>query len=421
MSSKNSNEYYTEDFNSMINIIVLNSMGFFFFGFMIPIVARINMNASALEVGIVISMITIGFIASSTFVGIITDRTSLKKRLIVIGSLGRGSAYIVLYFAIIVNSLIFLGIGTLVLGFFAGFYWIPLDTLIAQKSSKDHRSHTYGKRESANAKGQIIGALIGFGILLGLSMITDNPFLLYSAFLLYAVANLIAGIKFFTQVDESIKFYDSPTQMNELSLESTKPPSVQFTNIMIIGLMVLCSVILFSSINHSLARPFLNVYVLENITDEISFIILAYLPSTLLATLLAPKLGKFADKIPPLLGITVAASLGAFITFLLISTTNIWVFAILLLIDLTIGLSAGLIFMNLMSRINIQHRGKVFGLASFFSNFGAAMGPILGGYVYDNIGSKAPFIISIFVELLMIPLYLVIIKILIPYAEETYD
>ena len=100
---------------------------------------------------------------------------------------------------------------------------------------------------------------------------------------------------------------------------------------------------------------------------------------------------------------------------------NIWIFAILLLIDLTIGLSAGLIFMNLMSRIKIQHRGKIFGLASFFTNLGGAIGPILGGFVYDTLGPKSPFIISIFVELFMIPLYWVIIRILIPYADESYD
>ena len=421
MVAKNNNNYYTEDFKFMVNIVIFNSMGFFFFNFLIPIVARINMNSSAMEVGIIISLITIGLIMSSTFVGFLADRTSSKRKLIMIGSFGRATAYFVIYIAIVLNSLVLLGIGTLTLGFLAGFFWIPLDTLVAQKSSKDHRSHAYGKKDSAGAKGQVIGAVIGFGIFYGLSAINANPFFLYSAFLLYGIMNLVAGILFYTKVDESITFYDDTNQTNEISIDSPNNTSTKISKIVMIGLIILSCVILLSSVNHSLARPFLNVYILENITDEMGFVILAYFPTALLATFLAPKLGKVADKIPPAIGIPILASLGALMTLLLISTTNLWVFTGLLLLDLTIGLSAGLIFINLMSRINIQHRGKIMGLSSFFSNLGQSIGPILGGFVYDILGPTSPFIISIFVELLMIPLYLLLIKILIPYAEETYS
>ena len=405
----------------MIRIVILNSMGFFFYGFLLPIVARLNMNSSATEVGIVIALLTIGLIMSSTFVGFLADRTSSKSKLIVIGSFGRAAAYFVIYIAIVVNSLTLLGIWSLTLGFLAGFFWIPLDTLVAQKSSKDHRSHAYGKRDSANSLGQIIGAIIGFAIFFGLSAINANPIFLYSAFLLYGIMNLIAGVLFYTKVDDSIKFYDDLVQTNEISLDSPNNASKTFTKIVIIGLIVLSSVILLSSINHSLARPFLNVYIIENITDEMGAVILAYFPTILLATFLAPRLGKFADKIRPAIGIPILATIGALITFLLVSTTNIWIFTCLLLIDLTIGMSAGLIFINLMSRINIQHRGKIMSLASFFTNLGGSIGPIVGGFVYDVLGSTSPFIISIFVELLLIPLYLIVVKILIPYAEETYS
>ncbi len=420
MRAKNTNDYYTEDFKFMVNIVIFNSMGFFFFNFLIPIVARINMNSSATEVGIIISLITIGLIMSSSFVGFLVDRTNSKRNLVMIGSFGRAAAYFVIYLAIVVNSLFILGIGTLILGFLAGFFWIPLDTLVAQKSSKDHRSHAYGKRDSANAIGQIIGGLVGFGIFFGLSAINANPFFLYSAFLLYGIMNLIAGVLFYTKVDETIKFYDEKVQNNNNSLESPENTSSVITKIMIIGMIILSCVILLSSVNHTLARPYLNIYILENITDEMGFVILAYFPTALFATFLAPRLGKLADKIPPAIGIPILASSGALMTWLLISTTNIWMFTGLLLVDLTIGMSAGLIFINLMSRINIKHRGKIMSLSSFFTNLGSSIGPILGGLAYDSLGSAAPFIISIFVELLIIPLYLIIIKILIPYAEESY-
>ena len=421
MAGKNTNDYYTNDFKFMVNIVIFNSMGFFFFNFLIPIVARVNMNSSATEIGIVVSLITVGLIISSSFVGFLVDRTQSKRNLIMIGSFGRATAYFIIYFAIVVNSLFILGTGTLVLGFFAGFFWIPLDTLIAQKSSKDHRSHAYGKRDSANAMGQIIGGLAGFGIFFALSAVNANPLFLYSAFFLFGIMNLIAGVLFYTKVDESIKFYSDSNQSNDLSQESPEKTSSTLTNMMIIGMFVLSCVILLSNVNHSLARPFLNVYIIENITDEMGFVILAYIPTALFATFLSPRLGKIADKIPPAVGIPVLASSGAFMTLLLISTTNLWVFTGLLLLDMTLGMSAGLIFTNLMSRINIKHRGKIMSLASFFTNLGSSIGPILGGFAYDFLGSTSPFIISIFVELMLIPLYLIVVKILLPYAEEKYD
>ena len=61
------------------------------------------------------------------------------------------------------------------------------------------------------------------------------------------------------------------------------------------------------------------------------------------------------------------------------------------------------------------------GLSSFFTSLGSAIGPILGGYVWDNFGPKAPFIISIFVELCLIPLFWVVAFLLIPHVAESFD
>ncbi|MHA1457101.1 MAG: MFS transporter, partial [Promethearchaeota archaeon] len=118
-----------------------------------------------------------------------------------------GISYFIIYIAIILNSLILLGIGTFTLGFLAGVFWVPFNTLIAEKSNKDNRSEAYGKRNSANAIGQMIGGLIGFLLLMILGLFTDNPFLLYASIPMFGIANFFAGFKFNREVDESIKFY----------------------------------------------------------------------------------------------------------------------------------------------------------------------------------------------------------------------
>ena len=421
MFSKNSEERVTPDFNSMIYIAILNSLGFFFLGFLVPVISRQNMNATGLQIGLIVSAMVIGYTLSSSFVGILTDRIKSKKRfLIFIGSIGRGISYFIFYISIIINVLIGMWIGMFALGFCAGFFWIPFDTLIAEKSNKNNRSQAFGKRDSANAIGQVVGGLVGFGILLSVRIYTENPYLLYSAILIFGISNFIAGILFLRNVDESIKFSNEENS-KDISNDKFDSSLFKVPRPMLIGLIILFLVVLLASVNGNLAKPFLNIYIIENLSNDLYIVILIYLPAGLLATFLAPKLGEIVDKLEPRMAIVILSLSGSIITWFLINTQNLFLFAILLLLDLTIAISAGLLFRNLLSRITIEHRGKILGMCSVFMNIGSIIGPILGGFVWDIFGPKAPFIISIFVELSLIPLYVIVIYLLLPHVAEKFD
>ena len=189
---------------------------------------------------------------------------------------------------------------------------------------------------------------------------------------------------------------------------------------MIFGAFFLIMILFLGSINGTIARPYLNIYIIENIQSNVNLVGWAYLPTGLLATLLAPRLGVIVDKLHPLIGITITSCLGALVTWLLINSANLLIFSILLLFDLAIVMSAGLIFQNLLSRISSEHRGKIFGVGDFFIFLGSVIGPILGGIVWDLISPQFPFIISIFVELSLIPLYLAAVYLLLPNVSEGY-
>jgi hypothetical protein len=45
---------------------------------------------------------------------------------------------------------------------------------------------------------------------------------------------------------------------------------------------------------------------------------------------------------------------------------------------------------------------------------------MIGGIVWDTISPQLPFIISIFVELSLIPLYLAAVYLLLPHMAESY-
>ena len=122
----------TPDFKPMIRIILWNSMGFFFFSFLIPYVTIQLLGASPTDLGISYSIQTIGALISTPIVGYLTDKIS-KKLLILIGSFGRATCYVLMYLGILLSSLMLFFIGMLVLGFFFGFFWTPLYTLISEK------------------------------------------------------------------------------------------------------------------------------------------------------------------------------------------------------------------------------------------------------------------------------------------------
>ncbi|MFX0076980.1 MAG: MFS transporter [Candidatus Hermodarchaeota archaeon] len=411
---------FTPDFNHMLKIVILNSLGFFYIGFLVPIIAYDQMIATPIQISLLVSFQVLGRMLSGTIAGVLTDRTTSRTKLVLMGSIGRGISYLIIFAAIILNSLLLLGMGTFILGFMAGIFWVPFNTLIAEKSNKNNRSQAYGKRDSANAIGQMFGGIIGFGLVLFLTDLTTNPLFLYASIPFYGIANFIAGLKFYKDVDESIKFSSD----NDLSHSSTQkensPNQTKFRGALLIGSIFLMSVLLLSNINGSIAKPFLNIYVIETIENDIQLVTWAYLPAGIVATLLAPKLGRVVDKLKPAIGISITSMLGALVTWLLINSGNIWIFSILLLFDLTIMIAAGLIFQNLLSRISLENRGKILGSGDFFQFLGSFIGPLLGGIVWEFLGPDYPFIISIFVELSLIPLYLVVVYYLIPHLAETY-
>ncbi|TXT65498.1 MAG: Major Facilitator Superfamily protein [Promethearchaeota archaeon] len=421
--TKTQENRYTKDFKSVINNVIFNSLGFFFLEFIIPIYASQELSATGFQIGLIFSVQTIGLIISTLFTGFLTDKVKSKTNLILLGSFGRGLAYFVLYFAIVFKSLIYMGVGTFSIGFFAGFFWIPFDTIIAEKSNKDHRSHAYGKRDSAVGKGLFIGGLLGFGILsIGIEFLPGNLFFTYSSILIYGFSNFVAGILFMNRVDESLKFSENNPNAISATHSEAKSKSPQKTDIgILVGIGFLSVVILMSNINGSLAKPFLNVYVLEKIINNTIFAMLAYIPSGIIAMFVAPKLGSGLDKISPKLGIVTISIIGAITTWCIINVDNIILFSMLLTIDTAIVNLSNLLILNLYSRITISNRGKLMGLYQFLRNGGFILGPLLGGLAVDFIDLTAPFIISIIVELCLVPFYLSSIHFIKPRLEESFE
>jgi Na+/melibiose symporter-like transporter len=284
-------------------------------------------------------------------------------------------------------------------------------------------------------KGNAVGSIISFIIFwLANLFVPENFFLVYSPLIIFAVSNVYGGIVFHLKVDEKLTFDKHIFNLFPSSIEPTivsKEPVISETPLrseksltigFFIGFSVLVLAFMTSNINQMLAYPYFQVYLVEELQVlDPTLVMIIYFPSQIISLLLAPRLGKIADKINPVLGMAFVSSLGAFVTWLIINSTSGYVFGLLLLFDSTFAWGGNLILQNILSRISKIHRGKVFGAAQWLSLLGAVLGPIIGGFVYDSIGPTAPFVISIFIELSVIPLYAIAIKALRQYMAEKVD
>ncbi|MHA1235593.1 MAG: MFS transporter, partial [Promethearchaeota archaeon] len=147
----------TPDFNSMIRITFWNGLGFIFFTFIKSYVVIYFFGGSGFDLGIIMALQPLARLFSMPLIAYLTDRAS-KKRLVLIGSVGRTIAYIFYWFSLVVNNLYLFGAGSFIQGLLVGFFWPPFYSLISEKSFK-------GSRTQALATGR--GKMIGYGFVIG--------------------------------------------------------------------------------------------------------------------------------------------------------------------------------------------------------------------------------------------------------------
>ena len=427
---KDREELVTPDFKPMLQIIFWNSLGFFFFGFLIPYATLEIMGSSGVELGFTVSANTVGGLITAPIVGYLTDKIS-KKKLVLFGSFGRGIAYIIMYFSIIFRNQYSFMFGIFFLGFSVGYFWTPLDALISQKSHKTYRATAFGARGGMIGKGNLVGSLISFAVFgLSYTFIPNITWIVYSPLLLFTFSNFYAGITFFKNTDEHLTYDDYISSLN-----NEKNPHI-FSNLdddnskeetdtknsssfkLYLGFFIFMIAFMLTSVNQTLSYPFLQGFLIENLFVQNPILIMAvYFPSEMVAQLLAPKLGVLADNLNPRITISITGSLGALITLALINSPNAWVFGILLVCDTVFAWLGMLILQNFLSRFSKTNRGKIFGIRQWVSLLGGVIGPIIGGYAWV-ISHKMPFIISIFVELSLIPLFILALYALKPFVAE---
>ena len=378
---------------SVYHSAVFCSLGFFLVRFLIPIIAYTIMGVSATEVALVFSMLTLGSAAFSPIAGKIAKR-GRRRESIALGAMVRALAYFGMTVAIFLNSIELLILNSLVWGLGAAFYRVGSDAEISERVIRDNRAEAFGRRESFSATGSIIGAFIGFSIILTIS--------LEAVFLFFAVMNVFGGL---------IVIRHRP--LLEPFKESTLLPSAKkAVGAGIIALVIAASLDTFIA---ALLSPFVEIFILHHYPGlDLSLLALVYLPAGIISGLFGAPLGKYADKRNKVKIVSGAVFVGATGMLVLAFVPAIfpatWHGLLAISILFTIGSVTGVMAYTVMSSVlGTAYEGRA---GEGFGMFEAAMGlsrfsaPLVGGLLWDFIDPVIPFLFVGMSGFLLIPIYI---------------
>lgn len=347
------------------------SMPLGFISLIFPIYAM-SFGANGLEIGLLYSIFSIISIIMRPMVGRLIDNKGRRVG-ILIG--------VFLYLLANINFLIasdlnWLLLARIIQSFGASFLWISIDTYIADISDIKNRSTNYGINGQTTNKGGFIGSFIGFYILL--NNFSDNPF--KAVFMIFSLTSFLALYFGFKDIEE--------TNYISISNDNTKLKRFKYYKQFLV-------IILIKSFIVNLTTPIFLLYLQDNITNDVFRLIFLFVPATVLSMFLPRKFGQIADSSSRekiiFMGTYLVGILQIFFPFIKSYNGFMILYIIISVVDMFYSPAYSSLIIDFVGE---DKRGNSYGLYSLASGLGAAIGPLIGAFIYENIGNHLVFYIK---------------------------
>jgi MFS transporter, DHA1 family, multidrug resistance protein len=224
------------------------------------------------------------------------------------------------------------------------------------------------------------GALYGIGWALALLSWWPLDTAVRALFLSYMALAAVAVVVAWTHVPETW---------------TVPPPQMGWQPRAVWPLMPVLLLVFPSYLCTALLRPMFVVFIHDELTQDVRLLALAFVPAVLLESVLPSRLGQLSDRWGrrPLImaGLT---WVGLSCLCLPLSAALAWMIGWWTL--KTLGLAAALPPQKaLISDLTEDAtRGTGYGLHTFATSLGSAVGPLVGGWVYDTLGHTIPFVLT---------------------------
>jgi MFS family permease len=360
--------------------------------FVLPIYGR-ELGASALEVGAFFSAFSIVPVIVRPFLGRALDRWG-RRPFLLLGLTGYAASMGLFIFA---DTTLLLTLARFVQGLGQAFLWLSAYTMVADLAAAQGRGRDFGLVDEALNRGALVGTMGGFGMMFrlgeaGLPLTRAWPWI----FGLYTLPAVIAlGIVWRGVPETKPAVEERPIQ--------SRPISPQ--------LVALMGIVFLTGASNAMVFPLLMIFLQDSLGAELAALTMAYLPAAILSSFLPSRMGRLADRLgrKPLMVVGLAG--GALASALIPHLRSLLPLAILWAVE-SVGYAASVPAERafVADIAGDDTRGTSYGLYTFAYFLGALVGPVAGGWLYDNYGHATPFYLNAAVLLLGAALVLSVLR-----------
>ena len=366
--------------------LMLGSLPLTMLPFLLPLYAK-QFGASALGIGGLFAVAQGMMVLCRPVMGWGVDRRG-RRGFCLAGLAGYAGAMGV---GALASSITSLYVAQLLNGLATACTWTAVYTLTSDLASSAAHGEALGRVDEYAHR----GALYGMGLALALLSWGALETALRALFVSYMALAALAVVVAWRQVPET---------------RTTLPPPVGRQPSTVWSLVPVLFVVFLSYLLTALLRPVFVVFLHDELTQNVRLLALAFVPAVLLESVLPSRLGYLSDRWGrrPLI-IVGLTWVGLSCLCLPLHSALVWIIAWWTL--KTLGLAAALPSQKaLISDWTAEAtRGTGYGLHAFATSLGAAVGPVVGGWVYDTWGHAAPFVLTgllLVASLVWVPLLL---------------
>ena len=364
----------------------------FHFGVFTAIYAQ-ELGASASDIGGLFAIFSVAMIVVRPFVGIAMDRYGRRFFLLA----GLGAYILAMGVFTLSDTILVLYVARLIQGIGAAFTWIAAYTIAAELAVSEGRGESIGMADGAAEQGAVYGAIVAFAVLAFLPLRPGWTFV----FVGYTVCAIIGVYLAWRYVPSSIVSISPPQSAmaahsrpawRRLGLvQLSSIASGVFTG----GFSRLLVVVLLTKASQALVNPLLLIFLRDQFSLELWQLAMAYLPAALILGFLPARIGRLSDRFgrTPLMvaGLLISSVTSCFIPSLSSLGWFVVIFALNAVGIVTTTPAQKAMVGDLTRR---EHWGRAFGFYTFTASVGTAIGPLLGGWLYDQVGRAMPFYVN---------------------------
>jgi MFS family permease len=351
--------------------VMLGSLPMTVLAFLLPLYAK-QFGANALRIGGLFAVAQVMMVLGRPVIGWGVDRWGRRGFCLA----GLGGYAVAMGVCALASTMPTLYLAQMLNGMATACTWTAVYTITSEIAPSAHQGEALGRIDEYAHR----GALYGMGLALALLSWCPLETALRTLFVSYMALAALAVVIAWKQVPET----------------RTAPPPQAGRQTRVVWLLVPVLLLVFLSyLFTALLRPVFVVFVHDELTHDVRLLALAFVPAVLLESVLPSRLGHLSDRWGrrPLI-ITGLTWVGLSCLCLPLCSALVWTIVWWTL--KTLGLAAALPPQKaLISDLTEDAmRGTGYGLHTFATSLGSAVGPLVGGWVYDTRGHTTPFVLT---------------------------